>query len=217
MSRIVGRYPSRKLKRMVSYQSHIERDFIYLLEFHEAVNTYKEQPLTIVYMDGGKTRRYTPDFYMECSGQGYLIECKHHEYLQVKKNRVKWQAATEWCLQEGMLFHVVTGQQMRVGYRLQNVKLLLEHSRYVVNDDIRSAIMIALLSLNRSCQISSLISEVRPENPQSLLLPVLHMIYEGRLTTSLDEAPITVGSWVNLPKANDVPLGLPWPSAEGVS
>jgi hypothetical protein len=73
MSRWVGKFPSLKLGRMVGYQSLIERDFIYLLDFDATVTTYAEQPFSLHYKDGSKQRRYTPDFCFSRYGQTCLV------------------------------------------------------------------------------------------------------------------------------------------------
>jgi hypothetical protein len=46
---IIGRFPSLKLERMVDFESLIERDFIYMLDFDSDVVSFTEQPLTIEY------------------------------------------------------------------------------------------------------------------------------------------------------------------------
>lgn len=44
------------------FESTLERDFITLLEFDPAVETFEVQPLTLDWTDrDGKSRRYTPD------------------------------------------------------------------------------------------------------------------------------------------------------------
>jgi hypothetical protein len=61
---IVGHFPSLKLGRMVAFESLIERDFIYLLDYEPAVEHFSEQPLVIRYQHAGKKRQYTPDFHV---------------------------------------------------------------------------------------------------------------------------------------------------------
>lgn len=51
-----GRYPSRKLGRMVAFESLIERDVILLLEFSRGVLSYQEQPTRIAYSNGQAMR-----------------------------------------------------------------------------------------------------------------------------------------------------------------
>jgi len=62
---IIGRFPSVKLERMVAYESLLELDFLYLLDFERDVITYEEQPVTIDYEHNRKQLRYTPDFILK--------------------------------------------------------------------------------------------------------------------------------------------------------
>jgi hypothetical protein len=64
----IGHFPSLKMGRMIDYESLIERDLIYLLEFEQDVTWYAEQPLTIPYHYEEKERDYTPDFHIVCQG-----------------------------------------------------------------------------------------------------------------------------------------------------
>ena len=60
----IGRFPSLKMQRMIAFESLLERDFIYLLDYDAAVTWFEEQPLTIEYQHEGKLRHYTPDFHL---------------------------------------------------------------------------------------------------------------------------------------------------------
>jgi hypothetical protein len=44
---IIGKFPSLKMKRMVSFESTIERDYLYLLDYEADITHFEEQPLTI--------------------------------------------------------------------------------------------------------------------------------------------------------------------------
>ena len=57
----IGFFPSEKNGRSTAWESLVERDFMYLLEFDSSVISYIEQPLTISYKDNGKNYKYTPD------------------------------------------------------------------------------------------------------------------------------------------------------------
>ncbi|HEU5379687.1 MAG TPA: TnsA endonuclease N-terminal domain-containing protein, partial [Ktedonobacteraceae bacterium] len=59
---MTGAIPSRKLGRMVHFESLTERAYIYLLEHDDQVTRYEEQPCTIHYHVEEQRRRYTPDF-----------------------------------------------------------------------------------------------------------------------------------------------------------
>ena len=70
----IGRLPSLKVDRMVSFESLLERDFIYWLEFEPMVSWFSEQPLTISYQHDQRTLRYTPDFHVMKQNQNFLVE-----------------------------------------------------------------------------------------------------------------------------------------------
>src|SRR5712692_4783881 len=72
----IGRFPSLKMKRMISFESLIECDLLYLLDYEPEVERFDEQPLTIAYPDGPALRHYTPDFHVVRSQHNLLIECK---------------------------------------------------------------------------------------------------------------------------------------------
>jgi hypothetical protein len=196
MSRWIGKFPSLKLGRMVGYQSLIERDFIYLLDFDATVTMYAEQPLSLYYKDGSKQRRYTPDFSFSYNDQTYLIECKHHAFTQPEENQVKWAAAKQWCHENGARFIVVTEVEIRGGHRLENVKLLTDYARYVVDEPTKIAILAAVSTTAAPLRVADLMAVVSPANPQTALIPILYMVYHRLLFIPLDEADITVDSTV---------------------
>ena len=54
---VVGKFPSLKLGRMVCYESRLEREQIYLMEYDLEVVYYEEQPLLIEYLwEDSRTR-----------------------------------------------------------------------------------------------------------------------------------------------------------------
>jgi hypothetical protein len=94
---IIGGLPSIKLSRMVAFESLIERDLIYLLEFEQEVAWYAEQPFTIPYQHHGKALAYTPDFHILRGGQNVVAECKPAKFANTDENLVKFEAASAWC------------------------------------------------------------------------------------------------------------------------
>jgi hypothetical protein len=182
---------------MVGYQSLIERDFIYLLDFDVAVTSYAEQPLTLHYKDGSKQRRYTPDFSLTRNGQTYLVECKHHEFTQPEKNQLKWATAHRWCRDRGAVFAVITEEMIRAGHRLENVKLLTDYARYAVDEDTKIAVLRAATTAT-PLTVAELMTAVSPSHPQAAITPILHLVYHRLLFIPLDEAAITVNSPVML-------------------
>lgn len=81
-----GKFPSRKNGRMVHHEGLLELDAIYVFETSPRVVRYREQPATICYPDGFRTRRYTPDFeLLLVTGETVLVEVKPTQFLS---NRV---------------------------------------------------------------------------------------------------------------------------------
>ncbi len=209
MARWIGKFPSIKLNRMVGYESLIERDFIYLLDFDPAVTAYQEQPMTIRYQDGHKQRRYTPDFHFVRDGQAYLIECKHHQYMKVEENKLKWDAARRWCDSKGATFWVITDVMIRTGYRLENVKLLTDHARYTVTVNMEAKAAQVLMAANKALTVADLMTALSPEHPQAAIVPILYLAYYHQLYIPLDDASITVSSPVMPGSQSQLPNLLP--------
>lgn len=142
-----GKFPSRKNGRMVHHEGLLELDAIYLFETSPRIAIYREQPSTILYPDGERIRRYTPDFELTLiSGELVLIEVKpsrsmadddvRHKldcvniYLQRSKEPLV--ILTEICLRQEprqtnvrMLYH----RAPRMRPSLQACRLALENHR----------------------------------------------------------------------------------------
>jgi hypothetical protein len=195
----VGRFPSLKIGRMVDYESLIECDFIYTLEFELDVTWYAEQPLSILYLYGGRERRYTPDFHVLQAGRHVIVECKPQEFVETDENRLKFEVARAWCAARGWMFRVVTDKQLRSGYRLRNIKLLTQFARYHVESEVKNRICAFVATASPPVAMADVLIAVGPQEPPSLMISILHMAFHHELVLSLDDAPITVESFVRLP------------------
>lgn len=198
---IIGHFPSLKMGRMIDYESLIERDFIYLLEFEQDVIWYAEQPLTISYQHNEKELSYTPDFHVLWGGRDVLVECKPQEFAESDRNQLKFKAAQAWCAARGWTFRVITDVQLRSGYRLHNIKLLTQFARYHVETEVKSYICTFLTTALSPVTIADVMISVAPREPQSVMIPILHMAFHHELVLPLDDAPISVESLVGLPPA----------------
>ena len=81
---ITGKIPSKKSNRMISFESKLERDFLYLFEYENFVIKILEQPITIEYFIENKKYTYTPDFYIETplKYNNIIIEVKYYNELK---------------------------------------------------------------------------------------------------------------------------------------
>jgi hypothetical protein len=172
---IIGRFPSLKLDRMVDFESLIERDFIFLLDFDPQVEAFSEQPLTIEY---------------EADGQ---------QLVQLPKNQRKIAAGQAWCAAKGWTYQLVTDTQLRRGYRLPNIKLLTQFARYPLHPEIRNRIMGHLLLTEPApVTVAELMAKVAPGQPQAVQIPIYHLAFHHELLLPIDEGPISLDSPVRL-------------------
>lgn len=133
---MIRRFPSLKTRRMVAFESLIEQDYLYLLDFEPDVLSFSEQPLQIEYEWEGKTLHYTPDFHVIREKREELIECKPRKLVDRDDNQRKFRAAQEWCCNRGLCFRIVTEEEIRAGNRLNNIKLLTRHARARFSSEI---------------------------------------------------------------------------------
>jgi len=136
-SSVSGIKYSAKNDRSLSFESTLERDFIYLLEFDDNVEFFEVQPITIDYTDyEGKLRRYTPDFFVRYDihtepakwFEPMLFEIKYRNDLKEnwKDYKCKFQAALRFASNKGWRFKILTEKEIRTDY-LINAKFLLKY------------------------------------------------------------------------------------------
>ncbi|MFK7114663.1 TnsA endonuclease N-terminal domain-containing protein [Flavobacterium oreochromis] len=134
-SSLSGQICSTKINKPIQFESSLERDFIYLLEFDRKVSSYLEQPVEIIYTDSkGKKRKYTPDFivtYHDKFKKTEIIEIKYESELLKKKGDLeeKFECARKYCIENGFVFKVISDKYIRDEKHvlLKNFKFL---SRY---------------------------------------------------------------------------------------
>lgn len=194
---MIGKFPSLKMNRMVQFESSIEWDFIYLLDYVPAIAEFEDQPLVITYEHEGKQRTYTPDFLVVfTNGQHALIECKPEKFVEKEKNQRKAQAAQAWCTAKGWTFHVVTDTDLRSDHRVENVKLLTQHARHEIDVTTQENILDFLKSAPDDVVIADVMATLNPTNPTACILPILHMAYHHQVYIPLNATPITPQSQI---------------------
>jgi TnsA endonuclease N terminal len=125
----LGKFASVKTGRVAWYESLLEKDFMYLLDYHREVSYWHEQPLRIRFSHGGKVHRYTPDLEVHRGEKKQLIEVKPRHQVDSGKWDVLFRAASSICEEEGYQFLVVTDEIIRMQPRLENIKLLWKYAR----------------------------------------------------------------------------------------
>lgn len=194
----IGRLPSLKVDRMVSFESLLERDFIYWLEFEPTVSWFSEQPLTLSYPHGQRTLHYTPDFHVMKQNQNFLVECKPVEFVTRAENQRKFEAAQTWCTQQNWCFQVVTDVDLNQGYRLYNIKRLCQFARYPVASGLKTRVLAFLKGASRPVTLADVMQDVAPEQPQRLFIPLLTMAFHHEIQLAIEEAPLSAQTRVEV-------------------
>lgn len=138
-----GTFFSMKNNKEIQFESSLERDFIYLMEMDFNIINFLEQPFTIKYKDQtNKARRYTPDFIYEqynTSSENNITTVVEIKYIDdLKKNhnnyKSKFNAAEDFCAQQGYLFKVLNEEDIRTPY-LENCKFLFSYKNQVFDSE----------------------------------------------------------------------------------
>lgn len=118
-----GYFPSRKLGRMVAWESLLERDLILLLEYSPGVSFYQEQPSKIEYWDGSSFRTYFPDFYLTAKdGSSRIVEVKPESELKRYLVSEKLKAIAAHFADRGEAFQIADESVIRCEPLLSNLK-----------------------------------------------------------------------------------------------
>jgi hypothetical protein len=192
---VIGKFPSIKMKRLLAFESLIERDYLYLLDYDPDVEWFEEQPLTIAYQHEDKTLHYTPDFHLVDKGRDVLVECKPDKFVTTNENRRKFAAARDWCMERGWEFRTVTDLQVQAGCRLRNVKLLTRYARQSVDPDIRWRIYALLHDSQSRPTIAHVARAIPPYTPDTITASILHMAFHHGLFVPLDDSVCRNNDW----------------------
>jgi TnsA endonuclease N terminal/TnsA endonuclease C terminal len=208
---VTGLKVSRRVGRMIEFESPLERDLISILEFSPIVETFEEQPLTIRWADaGGKEHPYTPDFLIQFRGQPFLrkgstakpwlVEVKPQKRLatQWDELRDRFRAAVAEASRRGWLFRILTDREIRTPY-LRNIAFLQCAKAVDVDETFRSRI-ISLLRAEPLTLVLILDGLAATGASRGIVLAqIWKMVLRAELATDLD-IPFSMGSEFSLPK-----------------
>lgn len=192
---IIGYFPSIKLGKMVAFESTIERDLIYLLDFASEVISFCEQPYTIGYLDGGLKRRYTPDFHVQLAdGRHITVECKPEALVCAEENQRKFAAGETWAEEHGWTYQVITEKAVRDGCLLANVRLLTQYARHAIPTTVKHKILNVLDpsgGIGGIGAVSAVVCAVPGVEPGLAVAAIFQMaFYHELLVVGLHERPI---------------------------
>jgi hypothetical protein len=184
---IHGAVPSRKLDRMVRYESLIARGCIYVFEHDPLVLTYEEEPCTIHYRFDSSEHRYTPDFSVTWSGRmPMLVECKPVERIGDRENAPKWTAARLWGARHNYEFVLVTDVTLQAyGALLSNLELLAVHGYQRIPPPAREYLLKTVQSMNEPFTPKELVRRTPQLEVTRTLSYIWHLLYVGEFSTDL--------------------------------
>lgn len=186
-----GYFPSQKNERSVAYESLLERDYLYFLEFDKDVISFTEQPFTLEYNIFNRKRRYTPDFKVVRKEKTHIIEIKPKiklvQLLSNENEKIKFDAAKHYCKDRNFEFKFVTDEDIYTGDILDNIKCLFRYSRVKVSAS--NEFIIRKQLVNGGISIKELLHKVEQYSKQSeYRMYIYSLIYEGILRIDLREA-----------------------------
>jgi hypothetical protein len=187
---MIGLFPSLKIGRMVAFESLIEQDYLYILDYEAAVTAFEEQPVSIDYLWEGNQHKYTPDFLVRRNEACELVECKPASLVPKEENQRKFSMAREWCQSKNWSFAVVTDLDLRSGHRLANIKLLTQYARLGITPETEKWVWRSLGVVNNPIPLQTGGRILYPHYPAQGISILLHLAFHHRIGISLDDQPI---------------------------
>jgi len=194
--KLVSKFPSVKLGRIVRCESPLERDYVYLLEYSKA-QFYEEQPLRIRYYLDGERRRYTPDFLVKTDDKKLIVEVKPEHAVLKDEYQTLFGIVSQICRQEGYVFVVVTERMIRIQPRLNNIKILYRCAKVPLHakHQLECYFFLKERSGVSVKDLAEFLGSRKIEEPLSV---VYGLMYRGFVEFDL-ASPISLNSVISLP------------------
>lgn len=193
----VGYFKSYKNNKQLAFDSILERECFYYLEFDDEVISYDEQPFKMYYELNGSRTRYTPDILVTYKdGSQKLYEVKYQdeidsdEELQHKLSILK----DEVPAQKQMPFEVLTDLMLDDVY-MKNCTFLYKYAFLQKNDELVTKISDAIKNQNAPTSVRALLESITTEQIEQLkIIPYLwHEVFKNSSLINMDEK-ITMSS-----------------------
>lgn len=195
-------FPSIKMKRMIGCESLTERDYVYLIDYDDAVEEFEEQPVKIPYRVGGKGRLiwYPPDFRVRYADHADMVDVKPAGFRETDKDRDKFDAARTWCAEHGLVFRIVAADEITAGYRLVNVQFLTLFARRDTDRRIKALVLDLLTDADAALTLGQLTQQLAVTGiSPSPRRDILQMAFRHEIAIAIDDAKIGTATPVWLP------------------
>ncbi len=192
-----GYFPSRKLDRMVEYESLLERDAIYLFELSPGVKSFQEQPELIMYEHEGRIRKYFPDFEVVLnSGKVLNVEIKPKAKLLQPALLSKYKAIAQRYESHSASFLILTEDEIRKEPLHSNIKLMDRCKSLYVKSGYTLCEITQFISTHHLLSFSQLAEKFGYQL-------ILNLIAEYQLVCDLEMPLMATCNYVNLAKEAD--------------
>ncbi len=125
----VGNFSSCKMKTSVWYDSALNRDFMYWLEFDPEVVSYTTPAISFDYYELGKLQQYIPDFQVIRCQKKQIIDVKSKKTLESDRYKLLYQRLLNICDGAGWTFVALSELEVRREPIFSNIKLLYRYAR----------------------------------------------------------------------------------------
>ena len=179
---IRGKFPSKKMNKVVHWESLLERDAIMLFEMHPLVVSYQEQPSEEIYYDtSGQARSCYPDFLLRLTHGGQiLVEIKRNIDLKRTSVTEKLQLIALRFAEQERPYRILSETQIRREPLRSNLQDLWE-ARRIACIGPETAAAIDALGVTQQFTLKELTALIGDKQL------VLAAIADGRLRTDLEK------------------------------
>lgn len=186
------------LGQAVDHESHLERDFLLILQFDPTLTAIREQPFTIPCLGAnGHQTRYTPDFLAIHDGpkpKGFLVEVKPLAELRRDWRNLKprLRAGRAFAHEHGLSFELLTERQLH-GWPLDAYHFLARFKDVPRDESIEEHLVHCLAGIGPSTPRKLLAAAFMTEANQTKAIPYLwKLVATRRFMAGLDEGQIDI-------------------------
>jgi hypothetical protein len=191
----VGYFPSDKMGRPIAFESLLEEQLLFFLEYEPTLKEYYEQPLEIKYFSGGRKRSYYPDFaavYFDKPTE--IIEVKPSKKLSDPKLLPKFEAGSCFCIANDYQFKIITEQDIDP-IKLKNIKYLFRYHKISVPLSVCRHMQANVSNYELTIDNLSCILEERAGGYGRAMAMIYNQIFHHRLSVDITR-PIDVSNTI---------------------
>lgn len=186
------------LGQSVDHESHLERDFLLILQFDPTLAAIRAQPFTIPCIGAnGQQTRYTPDFLCIHDGPrptGFLVEIKPVEDLRKNWRTLKprLRAGRAFAHQKGLKFEILTERQLH-RWALDAYHFLAPFRALPYDESTEEHLIHVLAAIGPSTPQRLLAAAFMTEENQHQAIPYMwKLVATRRITAGLDDGQIDI-------------------------